>query len=35
MYINPFVAGILATVLFELLVSVGFAIVAAYKGRRK
>jgi len=35
MYVNPFVAGILATVLFETLLIVGFAIVFAYRNKKK
>lgn len=35
MYINPFLAGVLSTILFELLVSVGIAIVSYRNDKRK
>lgn len=35
MYINPFVAGIVATVLFEALVIIGLGIVNAIKSNKK
>lgn len=35
MYINPFWAGVLAAMLFEVLVIIGTAIIAAYKDKRK
>lgn len=35
MYINPFLAGILATVIFEVLVFFGWALVSAAKSNKK
>lgn len=35
MYINPFWAGVAATVVFELLCVVGWAVVLTIKSKRK
>ena len=35
MYINPFWAGVLGTVIFEVLVIIGWGIAFACKNRRK
>lgn len=35
MYINPFLAGVLSTVLFEVLVVIGWVIAYACKNKKK
>lgn len=35
MYINPFLAGVLATVIFEVLVLIGWAAVSVAKNNKK